>query len=86
MKSKDVVIGMRVVPHSKSRNIHQRIIGLEGSAVWNRAKENNQPYLYVHGWDKDTQAWLLTDIPYSPEFSTGDYFLAKEFEPYVGEQ
>ncbi len=82
MKSKDVMIGMKVVPHSKSKNIHQRVDGLDGSVVWNKAKERNQPYLYVHGWEREYKVWLLAEIPYSPETFTGDFFLSKEFEPY----
>ena len=39
MKSKDVVIGMKVVPHSKSDSRYQQVIGLDGSVVWNRAKK-----------------------------------------------
>lgn len=78
MKSRDVVIGMKVVPHSKSDSR----LGLDGSVVWNRAKEMNQPYLYVHGWNSDYKVWFLAEIPYS-RLCTGDFFLSKDFEPYV---
>ena len=43
----------------------------------------NQPYLYVHGWNSDYKVWLLAEIPYSRDVCTGDFFLSKDFEPYV---
>ena len=82
MKSKDVVIGMKVVPHSKSNSLYQSVLGLDGSAVWFRAKLANQQYLYITGWDKGNKAFVLSESPYFGEPS-GDYFLAKDFEPYV---
>lgn len=82
MKSKDVVIGMAVIPHGKSNSLWQTEEGLAGSAVWHRAKLANQPYLHVTGWDSTIKVWVLSESQYFGEPS-GDYFLAKDFEPYT---
>jgi hypothetical protein len=76
MLDKDVVIGMKVVPHSKS------FLGpMEESNALIRANEINQPYLYVtkKGEGFDEVYWVL----WIDEKPTGDFFLAKDFEPYV---
>jgi len=73
MKEKDVVVGMKVVPHSKS------VVGnLSTSNVWNYWGGKEQGYLYVNG--KDREGWFLS---VNKELN-GDYFLASDFEPYKG--
>lgn len=71
MKLEDVKIGMKVVPHSKSINS-----SLEISLHWRNAKK--QGYLYVTRIDED-----IIILNANKEGSTGDYFCASDFEPYI---
>jgi hypothetical protein len=69
MENKDVKVGMKVVPHSKS------IFKSLSDSMWN---PESQSYLYVTG--KDKNGWTLNI--YDDEDNNGDYFLAEDFEPY----
>lgn len=77
MKNKDVNVGMKVVPHSKSvwkfPSIEEYI---KTGAYGGFLKENG--YLYVTGKESE-KVWLLCD---SVKEVTGDFFLASDFEPY----
>lgn len=78
MKSKDVRIGMKVVPFQKTvrtmQNNFRQILTAQA------AIERGQPYLYVIGWNKYQKCWRLSD---NGRDSSGDFFLSKDFEPYV---
>ena len=78
MKKVDVKIGMKVVPFRKT------VWGnFSGSTVWNTAKNIQQPFLYVVGWDNEEQAYILND---SKKTKTGDFFKASDFNPYIPEK
>jgi hypothetical protein len=70
MLDKDVVIGMKVVPHSKSRG-HISF----GNCVWNKVKDK-QGYLYVVSYE-----WGLSDKKVDDDGDV-DYFSSSDFEPY----
>jgi hypothetical protein len=70
MKDKNVVIGMKVVPHRKSI-----WCDLVDSTSW---QKSNKKYLYVNYESED--GWCLD---YDPESGSGDFFLASDFEPYL---
>lgn len=69
-------IGDKVVPVSKT------VWGcLDSSVEWHKAKEVNQPYLYVNKVEGDTILCYHKDV----EYSTGDYFAEKDLVLYVTE-
>lgn len=70
MKKKDVQIGMKVVPHSKT--------ALTNSTIWGRALDYNQNYLYVVGTNELGFILNNTNI-----LTSGDYFRHEDFEPYI---
>ena len=74
MKTKDVVIGMKVVPFKKSVGVT-----LDHSSVWEDAKRNGQHYLFVCA-RSTTGYWELSDREYDYAF---DYFKSGDFNPYV---
>ena len=78
MKREDIKIGLKVVPHSKTTINYG---GLNWSTNWNRAKEINQPYLFVSGIKTDKI--ILSDE--DGKNDVGDYFLPEDFEPYIEE-
>jgi len=75
MKREFIGVGMKVVPHSKSFYGN-----LESSINWSHAKTINQPYLFVSKINSD--CIVLDSIKGS---DNGDYFLPKDFEPYINE-
>ena len=82
MKSKDVRIGMKVVPFQKTA-------GVRGFPTWRdvttvkRANDSNQPFLFVVGWNKDSKCWILSNV--STVYSDWALFSSKDFYPYTGE-
>ena len=78
MKREDITVGMKVIPHSKTTANYG---GLNWSTNWKRAKEINQPYLFVSGIKTDKI--ILSDK--DGENDVGDYFLPEDFEPYIEE-
>ena len=79
MKREDIKIGLKVVPHSKTTINYG---GLNWSTNWNRAKEINQPYLFVSGIQTDRI--ILSNE--NRKNDVGDYFLPEDFEPYIEEK
>ena len=80
MKFEDVKIGMKVVPHSKSvwddgEKFGDYINSSDNSAP-SFFRENG--YLEVVDYDADIEAFVLG----GHDGIDGDYFLAKDFEPY----
>lgn len=93
MKSSDVKLGMKVVPHAKTTNLNE---GLENSEMWKRAQMDNQPYLFVIEWHSGHRTRRSStnarDHEYDYEFTLsnrrdtelrGDFFNPEDFEPYV---
>lgn len=84
MDAKNVIVGMRVVPHTKSTRGD-----LAQSAVWRLARNMSQPFLYVqikdtinkYGYDHNPEeTFVLSQI--KDDNGHGDYYLASDFEPY----
>ena len=74
MKSKEVEIGMAVIPHDKTMgycNFHEWFLATG-------LKET--PVLQVKSWEKSEKAWFLDDMS---SFGNGGLFSAKDFEPYT---
>lgn len=82
-KNQRVKIGMKVVPTQKPAKGWEE--SLENSVICIRAKLNNQPYLFVIGYDPEEHAWILNDKLGSPDDIGGDYFRKADFAPYVEE-
>jgi hypothetical protein len=78
MKNEDVKRGMKVVPHSKTVSNFGHDV--EKSVAWRKAQANNQPFLYVV--DKTSNVWILNDKYSENMVIDGDFFNAKDFEPY----
>ena len=77
MNVKDVVIGMKVVPHDKTTGV-----SLEYSGVWKTAQKE-QKFLYVveKHIEKGHYIFVLSDEePVVP--ADGDFYCARDFEPY----
>jgi hypothetical protein len=80
MLDKNVVVGMKVVPHSKSIGV-----SFEKEPLWlDATRKNNQFFLYVIKdifWSSTQQkAWELSDKENDP--NSGNYWLSSDFEPY----
>lgn len=75
LTAKDLVIGGKYVPHSKSAPGYE---GLEDSAAWRKAKHRGQHYLIYIGKDKDGHTFW-----YEMDEDSGDYFLPSDVTPYV---
>lgn len=80
MKREDVVIGMKVVPHSKTGEIYP----MDYNKYLSERKSDTSKFLKENGFlfvtkDKKEDGFLLNNNL----FETGDYFLAEDFEPYV---
>lgn len=74
MKSKDVVIGMAVIPHDKTA-------GYFNYSGWLNSEELTiPPVLLVEKWDKFDRCWELTSLPLQ-DSERGGMFHAKDFEP-----
>lgn len=74
MKSKEVEIGMAVIPHDKTMgycNFHEWVFatGLK-----------TPPVLQVKSWEKSEKCWILDDMSTT---GNGGLFSAKDFEPYT---
>lgn len=80
MKSKDVRIGMKVVPFQKTIGMFQG--NFRQILTVQRAIEYGQPYLYVTRWNKYEKCWCLSD---DSRVRSGDFFNSKDFYPYTGE-
>lgn len=82
LKLKDLQIGMKVVPHSKS------VEGwgdLSESAVWNKAQSNQQPFLYVTQVGRnqgDPVADDLIALDWKNDLGSGDYFILSDITLY----
>jgi len=76
MKREDITVGMKVIPHSKTTTNYG---GLNWSTNWKRAKEINQPYLFVSGIQTDKI--ILSNE--NRKDNVGDYFLPEDLEPYI---
>ena len=76
MNVKDVVLGMKVVPHDKTTGV-----SLEYSEVWKRAQKE-QKFLYVTGKriEKGHYIFMLNDK--ITDIAEGDFYCARDFEPY----
>ena len=81
MNKEDIIIGMKVTPHSKSFSYYGRgkVDFLDTSKVWEYAKELPQNFLYVTGYDESNDCYTLNTI----NDGGGDFFKPKDFEPYV---
>lgn len=80
LTAKDLVVGNKYVPHSKSWNEDE---SLEDSVAWQKAQAKGQPYLYYVGVDED---WGHSPIPmfwYEMDEDSGDYFLPSDVTPYI---
>ena len=82
MKFEDVMLNMKVVPHSKSvwtdgENFDDYI---NGSSYYDNVPNffRNNGYLEVVDYDTDIEAFVLGGY----DGIDGDYFLAEDFEPY----
>lgn len=82
MKHEDVKIGMKVVPHSKTVS---GAVRFEHCSTWNRAKSNNQSFLYVVDFSIGSYAWVLNEVGEINSIQ-GDFFNASDFEPYIEEE
>lgn len=78
MKSKDVKIGMKVVPHQKTVKGWG---GLEHSYIWKYASESDEPYLLVTEYNSNEKCFVLGNEEDMIN-RDGDYFNACDFEPY----
>jgi len=75
MKREFIVVGMKVVPHSKSVFSYG---DLNNSINWQYAIRVNQPYLFVSDICPE---YIVLD--YIEGSNGGDYFLPEDFEPYI---
>jgi len=75
MKREDILVGMKVIPHSKGY-----CGNLESSINWSHAKMINQPYLFV---SRINSNYIVLDS--IKRSKGGDYFLPEDFEPYIEE-
>ena len=76
MNVKDVVIGMKVVPHDKTTGV-----SLENSSVWKRAQED-QKFLYVAKKRLENGRYIFILNELDENFADGDFYCASDFEPY----
>jgi hypothetical protein len=79
MKNEDVKIGMKVVPIRKTAT-NWGSGKLSDSYCWTRAKNMDQPYLFVVSYDEEDRAWVLGEYKNMP--SCGDFFRARDFRLY----
>lgn len=77
MRFEDVHLGMKVVPHAKTAGI----TNFEDSKMLKKAKELNQPFLYVtkQGNSGGVRCFALH---YGHRHIGGDIFNCADFEPY----
>lgn len=75
LTAKDLVIGGKYVPHSKSAPGYE---GLEDSSAWIKAKHRGQSYLVYTGVDKEGHTFW-----YEMGENSGDYFLPSDVTPYI---
>lgn len=78
MKYEDVKVGMKVVPIYKSIGFGGT--GLERSFVLRQAKKENQPYLFITGFEIDNPKTILCNSVF--EINNGDFFLPEDLIPY----
>lgn len=81
MKDKDVKIGMKVVPHKKTRGFvgdNRTNSDLANSYIWNYAKGVGQSFLYVTR--KESNYWVLSYD--KSQGIMGDFFNASDFKPF----
>jgi hypothetical protein len=82
LKLKDLQIGMKVVPHSKSVDGWG---GLSESVVWDKAQRDQQPFLYVtqigpNQHDPNIEELIALDWRNDP--NSGDYFVVSDITLY----
>lgn len=68
--------GDMVIPIDKTKGLRD----LESSMVWRRAKERNQPFIFVCNWNEDEDAYCCDH--YSNEAS-GDYYAESDLIHYT---
>jgi hypothetical protein len=78
LNKKDIKIGMKVVPFQKTV---KNYLDFNSSGVWRRAKEKNQNYLYVVGFEENEKYYMLSEIMGFEIY--GDFYNAEDFEPYT---
>jgi hypothetical protein len=79
MKNEDVKRGMKVVPLRKTAKGWGK---LRKSYQWKLAKNAAQPFLQVHYFDDEEQAWVLGFEMGDEETFNGDFFRASDFRLY----
>lgn len=81
MKREEIKLGMKVVPISKS--VGFGTVGLDNSYSWRKARELEQPYLFVTGTDIDVSRVMLCSVYFSDiELGIGDFFYPEDLIPY----
>lgn len=78
MEAKDVKVGMRVVPHSKTT---KGFDDFDKANAWNRNGGKEQGFLYVKGPAKDRSGASCFMLSAKPENSSGDWYNASDFSP-----
>lgn len=78
MKYEEIKIGMKVAPISKSIGFGGA--GLDRSFTWRQAKKENQPFLFVTGFEKDQYQVILCNNIFHE--NDGDFFLPEDLIPY----
>ena len=79
MRKEDVKIGMKVVPFRKTVDGWS---GLKESVQWKRAKDKNQPFLFVVAWDADEGCWGLSWNRDGRRNNAWDFFNSSDFRKY----
>jgi hypothetical protein len=91
MKDEDIVKGMKVVPFRKSYDgvymAKDTKARLDAEPHWNNVKDTARPYLYVGNVYHSSSCGGPDDIVYyaleQEKGDSGNFFLAKDFVPYV---
>jgi len=81
MKTEDLVIGAKYVPHQKTVDGYSK---LDESILWQDAIQKNQHYLYYTGTSTDWQdlkVYCFSDK--FPDDLSGDFFNPEDVTPYI---
>lgn len=81
MNIENVTIGMKVVPHDKTRGAH----GLNNSNVWRHAVKHGQPFLYVTDVYLE-EGEVCVHLNHSMVSWEGDTFNFSDFDLYTDKQ
>jgi hypothetical protein len=76
MKTKDVRIGMKVVPHNKTVKGWE---DFKNCFHWNDVKDTDHPYLFVVGKDRNPACYVLNQ---DEGAKGGNFYRASDFNPY----